>query len=52
MIGKDVEIRNELIELKNQAHYLRAQHERAVKREAAWKKKACKLEVIVRRQEA
>ncbi|MEA3508232.1 MAG: IS66 family transposase [Synergistota bacterium] len=52
MIRKDVEIRNEIIDLRSQANYWRAQHERAVKREAAWKENACKLEAIVRRQEA
>lgn len=50
MIVEDIEVRNELIRLKSQAHFWRAQHERAVKREAAWKEKAHELEGISRRQ--
>lgn len=52
MIGKDSENRNEIIKLKHQAHYWHAQHKRAVKREAIWKKKAHELEKIARRQSA
>ncbi len=50
MIVEDIEVRNELIRLKSQAHFWRAQHERAVKREAAWKEKAHELEGISRQQ--
>jgi len=52
MIVEDVEVRNELIRLKSQAHFWRAQHERAVKREAVWKKKAHELEEKARCQSA
>lgn len=40
------------VELRQQAHYWRAQHARAVEREAEWKAKAQKLEKIVRQQDA
>ena len=39
------------IELRQQANYWRAQHARAVEREAFWKEKALQLEAVVRRQE-
>lgn len=52
MIVEDIEVRNEWIRLRNQAHYWQAQHERAVKREAAWKKKAHELDETTRRQSA
>jgi len=42
----------ELIELRQQAHYWRAQHARATERQEAWKAKALQLESIVRQQEA
>ncbi len=50
MIVKDIEIRNELIRLKSRVRFWRAQHERAVKREVAWKEKAHELEVRARQQ--
>lgn len=40
------------IELRQEAHYWRAQHARAVEREAAWKTKCRELEATVRQQEA
>lgn len=52
MIVEDIEVRNELIRLKSQAHFWRAQHERAVKREAGWKKKSHELEEKARCQSA
>ncbi|MHC4406939.1 MAG: IS66 family transposase [Planctomycetota bacterium] len=41
-----------LIELRQQAHYGRALHARAVEREAVWRKKAAELERVVRQQQA
>ena len=41
----------EYIELRQQAHYWRAQHARAIEREAAWKEKALYLETRNRQQE-
>ena len=52
MIGKYSEKHNEIIELKYQAHYWRAQHERAIKREAIWQKKARELEKTAQHQSA
>jgi transposase len=43
-----IELEN--IELRQQANYWRAQHERAVEREAFWKEKAEALEKLARRQ--
>jgi DNA anti-recombination protein RmuC len=40
------------IELRQQAHYWRAQHARALERQEAWKAKAEQLESLVRQQEA
>ncbi len=40
------------IELRQQAHYWRAQHARATEREEAWKGKAQRLEQVVRQQQA
>ena len=40
------------IELRQQAHFWRAQHARALERQEAWKAKAKQLESLVRQQEA
>ena len=40
----------ELIELRQQAHYWRAQHARVSERQEAWKAKALQLESVVRQQ--
>lgn len=42
----------ELVELRHQAHYWRAMHARTLKREAAWKEKAERLEQVVGEQGA
>jgi len=42
----------ERIELRQEGNYWRAQHARAVAREAGWKLKALELEKVVRKQEA
>ena len=52
MLVEDAEVRSREIELRQQAHYWRAQHARAIEREAAWKQKAQQLEPVVRRQQA
>jgi len=52
MLVQDVEVRGLEIELRQQAHYWRAQHARATEREAAFKDKAQRLEQVVRRQQA
>jgi len=52
MIGKYLKNKNEIIELKYQAHYWRTQHERAVKRESLFKKRVQELEKIARQQAA
>ena len=44
--------RGSVIELRQQAHYWRAQHARATEREAVWKDKAVRLERVVREQSA
>jgi len=51
MSKKPPETHAELVELKQQAQYWRAQHARAVEREAVWKEKVRQLEEIVGRQE-
>ncbi len=52
MLAGDAETRGLEVELRQQAHYYKALHARAVEREAAWKHKAQELEQIVRRQQA
>jgi transposase len=52
MLVEDAEVRSLEIELRQQAHYWRAQHARATEREGAWKDKAERLEKLVRRQQA
>ena len=52
MLVEDVKVRCLEIELRQQANYWRAQHARAVEREAAWKEKAQQFEQVVRRQQA
>jgi transposase len=52
MLVEDAEVRRLEIEVRQQAHYWRAQHARAIEREAAWKQKAQQLEQVVRRQQA
>ncbi|MGB2985054.1 MAG: IS66 family transposase [Phycisphaerae bacterium] len=52
MLVQDVEVRGLEIELRQQAHYWRAQHARAAERGAAWKDKAQRLEQVVRGQQA
>ncbi len=52
MLVEDAEVRGLEIELRQQAHYWRAQHARATEREAAWKQKAQPLEQVVRGQQA
>ncbi len=52
MLVEDVETRRTEIALRQEAHYWRALHARAVEREAAWKEKAGQLEQIVRDQAA
>ncbi len=52
MLVEDAEVRSLEIEFRQQAHYWRAQHARAIEREAAWKQKAQPLEQVVRRQQA
>lgn len=44
MITKVSESHNTIIELRQQANFWRAQHARAIKREAAWKKRALEAE--------
>jgi transposase len=51
MKGSPRQQNDELTELRQQANYWRAQHVRAVEREAVWKKKVLHLEDIVRRRE-
>ncbi len=52
MLVQDAQTRGLEIELRQQAHYYRSLHARAVEREAAWKDKAQRLEEVVRRQQA
>ena len=52
MLVQDPDVRSLEIELRQQAHYWRAQHARATEREAALKDKAQRLEQVVRRQQA
>jgi len=52
MLVEDVETRRREIALRQEAHYWRALHGRAVEREAALKERAEQLERIVRRQAA
>ena len=52
MLVEDVETRRTEIALRQEAHYWRALHARAVEREAAWKEKAGQLERTVRDQAA
>jgi len=52
MLVEDVETRRTEIALRQEAHYWRALHTRAIEREAAWKEKAEQLERIVRDQAA
>jgi transposase len=52
MLVQDAEARCLEIELRQQAHYWRAQHARATEREGAWKDKAQRLEQVVRQQQA
>jgi hypothetical protein len=52
MVVEDAEARRTEIALRQEAHYWRALHARAVEREAAWKERAERLERIVRRQAA
>ncbi|MCH8939827.1 MAG: IS66 family transposase [Chloroflexi bacterium] len=52
MLVQDADVRSLEIELRQQAHYWRAQHARATEREAAWKDRAQRLEQVVRRQQA
>jgi transposase len=51
MMVEDSAKHHELIGLRNQAHFWRTQHARAVRREAALKQKVAELEVLVRAQE-
>ena len=44
--------RTELIDLRQQAHYWRAHHARALEREAAWKAKCQELQATVSELEA
>lgn len=52
MLVEGAEVCSLEIELRQQAHYWRALHTRAVEREAAWKDKAQRLEQVVRQQQA
>ena len=52
MVTVSCEIPAEILELRQQANYWRAQHQRAVQREAAWRERAGELERIRREQEA
>lgn len=52
MIALSPERAAEIIELRQQANYWRAQHQRAVQREAAWRQKAGELERTTREQAA
>lgn len=52
MVVQYAEVRGLEVELRQQAHFWRAQHARATEREATWKAKAQQLEQVVRRQQA
>jgi transposase len=47
--GRTLEV--ELVELRRQAHFWKAQHERAAQREAAWKERAKEKDEIIGRQQ-
>ncbi|GFP37959.1 hypothetical protein HKBW3S44_01639, partial [Candidatus Hakubella thermalkaliphila] len=52
MATESPDTHRELVELRRQINYWRAQHTRAVERQAIWKEKAQELEQMVRQQEA
>jgi len=52
MVVQYAEVHGSEIELRQQAHFWRAQHARATQREATWKAKAQQLEQVVRRQQS
>ncbi|GFP28355.1 IS66 family transposase, partial [Candidatus Hakubella thermalkaliphila] len=52
MATESPDTHRELVELRRQINYWRAQHTRAVERQAIWKEKAQQLEQMVRQQEA
>jgi len=52
VIAVSSETPTEIVELRRQANFWRAQHQRAVQREAAWREKAGQWERITREQQA
>ncbi|GFP33605.1 hypothetical protein HKBW3S42_01942, partial [Candidatus Hakubella thermalkaliphila] len=52
MATESPDTHRELVELRRQINYWRAQHTRAVERQAIWKEKARQLKQMVRQQEA
>jgi transposase len=52
VVAVSCETPSEIIELRQQANYWRAQHRRAVEREAAWRERAQQSERLARDQEA
>ena len=47
----DTTCKDERILLRQQAHYWKTQHQRAIQRESEWKEKACQYEKITKQQE-
>lgn len=52
MLTETLQTGQELIGLRQEAHYWKTLHARAIEREGLWRKKACELEKIVRHEKA